>query len=681
MTISALLNSVTHTGDGIATEFPFTFPVREETTFFVSLFQISTATTTEISSGNYSVTGIGPDSVGGTVTYELAGEPITSDYELTLTRTVPLTQEFSVSRLSDFNPETLEQALDNTVMGLQQVSNQTSEIAALANDLNAAVGEAEAFAIQSETAKTAAQFAQTGAETAQSEAAASASAVAAALADGDRGDITISSSGTVWTIDDPVPETKRFTPSGTGATNRTIQAKLREVVSVKDFGATGDGSTDDTAAIQAATAAVQGSRVALFFPPGTYKVTSTISITGALSIFGLSRYGTSITWTSTTLNVFSIASDAQVTIVGITFNGPLNSSAGAIISLAGSSTQNLFSEIRHCQFVGGWNSIVTTAAADWSIEDCYFASFKRIGVYVSNSYNIDAGDSSIEGCTFTPASGATESIYQASSGGLRVINNKILGGQYGYRMIMTASSGATLVLLITGNSIENQTVAGVSLERPSGAAIFGSVVVDGNEIAGLGAGQTGNWCGVQTDSVSSWLSRLVISDNQIRMPDSSVALTHQAILIGAAARFIIDGNHLVACANPGGSNYGISIGSGAANGLIGVNKFDVESGSWAAKISNGGTNVDVVQTVKQSGTATVASTTATGSLYTGTVAITFPRAYDSAPIVKCTPGNYPSGVSAYPTSITATGFTLKLLTATSQASGTYNASWGAVGVL
>lgn len=62
-----------------------------------------------------------------------------------------------------------------------------------------------------------------------------------------------------------------FVASGTGATLRTVQAKLRDVVNVKDFGAVGDGVTDDTTAIQNALNSGAGLVIA---PAGTYKVTS-----------------------------------------------------------------------------------------------------------------------------------------------------------------------------------------------------------------------------------------------------------------------------------------------------------------------------------------------------------------------------------------------------------------------
>lgn len=64
-----------------------------------------------------------------------------------------------------------------------------------------------------------------------------------------------------------------YQQAGTGAVVRTVQGRLRDFVSVKDFGATGNGTTDDTAFIQAAinyVASVGGGEV--YFPPGNYKV-------------------------------------------------------------------------------------------------------------------------------------------------------------------------------------------------------------------------------------------------------------------------------------------------------------------------------------------------------------------------------------------------------------------------
>jgi len=68
-----------------------------------------------------------------------------------------------------------------------------------------------------------------------------------------------------------------FLQAGTGAVTRTAQAKMRDVVSVKDFGAVGDGAADDTAAIQAALNAAQPYQT-VFFPFGTYVISNELVI-------------------------------------------------------------------------------------------------------------------------------------------------------------------------------------------------------------------------------------------------------------------------------------------------------------------------------------------------------------------------------------------------------------------
>lgn len=61
--------------------------------------------------------------------------------------------------------------------------------------------------------------------------------------------------------------------SGTGAVATTAREKLREIVSVKDFGAVGDGSADDSGQVEAALTYLAGTGRILYFPAGTYKFT------------------------------------------------------------------------------------------------------------------------------------------------------------------------------------------------------------------------------------------------------------------------------------------------------------------------------------------------------------------------------------------------------------------------
>jgi len=74
-----------------------------------------------------------------------------------------------------------------------------------------------------------------------------------------------------------------YNQGGTGASSRTVENKLQESVSVKDFGAVGDGVTDDTTAIQAA---LDSGEKNILLPTGTYKTTSVLNRPSQVRFYG-----------------------------------------------------------------------------------------------------------------------------------------------------------------------------------------------------------------------------------------------------------------------------------------------------------------------------------------------------------------------------------------------------------
>jgi hypothetical protein len=99
--------------------------------------------------------------------------------------------------------------------------------------------------------------------------------------------------GTVWVaanFNEFTPFFTQFT-SGSG-TARSLEIRMREdISSVKDWGAVGNGIADDT---QAINDAIQFSQNYIYFPPGSYRVTSPIIIEKSLRLIGAGSHSSFI---------------------------------------------------------------------------------------------------------------------------------------------------------------------------------------------------------------------------------------------------------------------------------------------------------------------------------------------------------------------------------------------------
>ncbi len=140
-----------------------------------------------------------------------------------------------------------------------------------------------------------------------------------------------------------------FTQSGTGAVPRPWVEKQRERFSVDDFGAVGDGSTDDTPAwLLAAAAAVHdihangGGARRLFLPAGRSLVTpGMITLPGFLEVVGESKLGSVILASAATGDV--LVSDGEWGLVSnLTFDSAVPRTAGRYVYAPGTGTNKKF---------------------------------------------------------------------------------------------------------------------------------------------------------------------------------------------------------------------------------------------------------------------------------------------------------------------------------------------------
>lgn len=223
------------------------------------------------------------------------------------------------------------------------------------------------------------------------------------------------------------PTWSGFLQAGTGATTRTWQAKARDIFSVKDFGATGDGSTDDTTAVQAAiTAAGTAGGGEVLLPRGTY-VISQVTLPNEVNLVGEGVDATFIKLKDTTngsmiVSSTWLANQAFVNLYnkirGITFDGNKTNNLSGGTALVVRSFQTFVTD---CNFIN-WRgdalvqSSVTAngsngaSAAECVYERCRFSANESRHFYGYDNSTSFLADGWIVDCFF--GTGGAAGIYQ-----------------------------------------------------------------------------------------------------------------------------------------------------------------------------------------------------------------------------------------------------------------------------
>jgi hypothetical protein len=241
MALSTTSSRVSYAGAGSVGPFAFPFKVFAASDLLVTKRSPLGAEDTLILINDYSVAGVG--NATGTVSLVAA---LDFGETLTIRRVMHVTQDTSIR--DAYSPSTIEDELDRLVMIDQQHADAFGRSLRLSETM-----EPDAF------------------DTVLREATAGK---------------VVTGTGTGFTMSSL--DSSATALPGAGRTVATVSAYLANnaVFNVKDYGAAGDGATDDTKAIQTAinAAAVAGGIV--YIPPGIYKTRATLGVPRLVSIFG-----------------------------------------------------------------------------------------------------------------------------------------------------------------------------------------------------------------------------------------------------------------------------------------------------------------------------------------------------------------------------------------------------------
>jgi hypothetical protein len=171
----------------------------------------------------------------------------------------------------------------------------------------------------------------------------------------------------VWE-EDHIAAPGSFLQAGTGAVTRSVQDKLKEQVSVLDFGAVGDDVADDTAAIQAAITASPS----VYFPKGTYKISAKLILRSDSELSGENSRNTYLqgAHSGTIFEFPYLSSDTR--IEDLYFQGS-GCTGIAVATTAGPFHDYLpRCHISHCQFSFDLAYGINADVINTHISDCTF---------------------------------------------------------------------------------------------------------------------------------------------------------------------------------------------------------------------------------------------------------------------------------------------------------------------
>lgn len=238
MTLNITLTRASYPGNGSAKVFAFSFVVREKAHLRVFTGPIGGALVEE-SPATWSITGLDNPN-GGSITWPVLGPALGVTGRIVLQREVPFTQRTNYVNQSAFYPEIIEGDLDLLTMQTQQLDTRDDDLeAALTALQNRAlrVPEASVDVLPSAAARASRLL---GFDS---------SGRPSLLSGGDQSVLTVVAAGST--------------------TPRSLAERFADEINVLDFGAKGDGVTNDSPAFAAALLAAAGTRSKIVRVPAT----------------------------------------------------------------------------------------------------------------------------------------------------------------------------------------------------------------------------------------------------------------------------------------------------------------------------------------------------------------------------------------------------------------------------